>query len=84
MIDQTNFPFEKAGSVAYKEVLLINSTLKSIDVLDYMSEINIQEDIFSPVMHGRMLFIDSRNLIKEFKEEDPHIGQLVTSIIRLN
>ena len=66
MIDQTNFPFEKAGSVAYKEVLLINSTLKSIDVLDYMSEINIQEDIFSPVMHGRMLFIDSRNLIKEF------------------
>lgn len=66
MTDQVTVPFENAGSVEFKELVLINSSLQSISVLDYMSEFTLQEDIFSPVMHGKMLFIDSRNLIKEF------------------
>jgi len=66
MTQQTTVPFQTAGSVEFKELVLINNRLKCIDVLDYMSEITIQEDIFSPVMHGKMLFVDSRNLIKEF------------------
>ena len=66
MSQTVDTPFESAGSVKYNELVLINSNLQAIDVLDYMSEINIFEDIFNPVMYGRMMFIDSRNLIKEF------------------
>jgi len=58
--------FESAGNIDFKEVVLINSQLKTIDVSDYISEISLQEDILSPVMHGQILFIDARNLIKEF------------------
>lgn len=62
----TTTPFETAGSVEIQELTLLNGSLKSIDVLDYMSEINLMEDLFTPTMHGTMLFVDSRNLIKEF------------------
>ena len=58
--------FESAGHIDFKEVVLINNQLKTIDVSDYISEISLQEDILSPVMHGQILFIDARNLIKEF------------------
>jgi len=62
----TTIPFEQAGSIDIQELTLINGSMKSLDVLDYMSEINLMEDIYSPTMHGTMLFVDSRNLIKEF------------------
>lgn len=59
-------PLESSGSVDIKELVLISSDMKAIDVLDYLSEINLFEDIYKPTMHGSMLFIDSRNLFKEF------------------
>jgi len=61
-----NNNFESAGHVEFKEVVLINSQLETLDVTDYISEISLREDILSPVMHGQILFIDARNLIKEF------------------
>ena len=59
-------PFEHAGSIDLQELTLINGSLNTIDIADYMVEINLMEDIFSPTMHGTILISDSRNLIKEF------------------
>ena len=66
MTQTLSVPYQNAGSIKFNELVLINGDLQAIDVLDYMSEISIQEDIFKPSMSGKMLFIDSRNLIKEF------------------
>jgi hypothetical protein len=63
---EATLKFDSAGNIEFKEVVLMNSTMKTLDVSDYVSEITIQEDILSPVMHGKILFVDSRNLIKEF------------------
>ena len=61
----STIPFQTAGTVDIQELVIFTNTGKFLDIKDYLSELNIYEDIFSPTMHGDFLFVDSRNLIKE-------------------
>jgi len=56
---------DRAGDVDIQELTIISAQGKFLDVKDYLSELNIFEDIFSPSLYGNMLVQDSRNLIKE-------------------
>ena len=68
---QTTIPFQTAGTVDIHELVIFTGSGKFLDIKDYMSELNIYEDIFSPNMSGNFLFVDSRNLIKEL----PIVGE---------
>ena len=90
---QTSIPFQTAGTVDIHELVIFTGSGKFLDIKDYMSELNIYEDIFSPNMSGNFLFVDSRNLIKELpivgeeylyvKIETPSSGQLIEKIFRV-
>ena len=67
----STIPFQTAGTVDIQELVIFTNTGKFLDIKDYLSELNIYEDIFSPTMHGDFLFVDSRNLIKEL----PIVGE---------
>ncbi|WP_286930334.1 hypothetical protein [Marinobacter sp.] len=90
---QPSIPFQTAGTVDIHELVIFTGSGKFLDIKDYMSELNIYEDIFSPTMSGNFLFVDSRNLIKELpivgeeylyaKIETPSSGQLIEKIFRI-
>jgi len=52
-----------AGRVYVEELFLTNHAGENIDLNNFLVEINIYEDIFSPVMHGTIVLADSVNLI---------------------
>ena len=56
---------DQAGDVDIQELTIISSKGTFLDVRDYLSELNLYEDIFSPSLYGNLLLSDSRNLIKE-------------------
>lgn len=65
MRNEVEVPFQVSGAVDIQVVTLVSSNGTHIDVRDYLSELNIYEDIFSPSLYGTLLMVDSRNLIKE-------------------
>lgn len=65
MRNDVEIPFQTAGAVDIQVLSLVSGNGTHIDIRDYLSEINIYEDIFSPSLYGTLLLVDSRNLIKE-------------------
>ena len=70
----------KAGDVRVEEVTITNVvTGISVDLSNFMIEINLFEDIFAPCMTGTMLIADAMNLISDL----PILGtELITIKIR--
>ena len=62
---------QKAGDVRLQELKLISSDNTIFDLRDFLVELNLYEDMFSPSMRGNMVISDSRNLI----EQAPIIGE---------
>lgn len=58
--------FQKAGSVDIQTLALVSSSGKYESIIDFLSELNLYEDIFSNALYGNLLVADSRNLLKEF------------------
>lgn len=54
---------QKAGSVNIKEITLISSNNISIELNEFLVELNLYEDIFSSHLYGDIFLSDSRNLI---------------------
>ena len=65
MSDYATKQLDQAGDVDIQELTIISSKGTFLDVRDYLSELNLYEDIFSPSLYGNLLLSDSRNLIKE-------------------
>jgi len=62
---------QKAGDIVIEQLKLVSSTNIVFDLVDFLVELNIYEDMFSGCMHGNMVLSDSRNLI----EKAPLIGE---------
>lgn len=65
----------QAGDVVYNEVLLLTQN-GIINIQDFVVEINIYEDMFSPCLHGNIIIRDTQNLI----EKIPLIGDEVLTL----
>lgn len=59
------------GDVSWNYCLLTNSNDSAVDILGLIGEIDLFEDIFSPVMYASMTIVDTHNLINSF----PIVGQ---------
>jgi hypothetical protein len=55
----------RAGDVRIEKLTLISSENKSIDLSEFLVELNIFEDIFSNYLRGNIVLSDSRNLIEK-------------------
>jgi len=55
----------RAGDVRIEKLTLISSENKSIDLSEFLVELNIYEDIFSNYLRGNIVLTDSRNLIEK-------------------
>jgi uncharacterized protein YktA (UPF0223 family) len=55
----------RAGDVKIEQLVLISSDNKSIDLSEFLVELNIYEDIFSNYLRGNIVLTDSRNLIEK-------------------
>jgi len=58
-------PLQSAGAVDIELLAIVTTDGKYNSVKDYLSELNIYEDIFSNFVHGNIQLSDSTNLIKE-------------------
>jgi len=67
---------QKAGDVIIDQLVLITSTNVVINLVDFLVELNIYEDMFSNYLRGSIVLSDSRNLI----EKGPVIGEEFISI----
>lgn len=67
---------QKPGDVIYNEVLIMSESAGAIDIKDYVVEINIYEDMFSPCLHGNIIIRDTQNLI----EKVPLIGDEILTL----
>lgn len=74
--DRSTAKLQKPGDVVYNEVLLISEGAGVIDIKDYVVEINIYEDMFSPCLHGNIIIRDTQNLI----EKVPLIGDEILTL----
>lgn len=54
------------GDVKLETATLTNQFGNSIDIENFIAEVNIYEDIWSPVMYGDIVLSDSTNLITDF------------------
>lgn len=70
-----NAILQQAGDVIYNEVLLLTNN-GIIDIRNYVVEINIYEDMFSPCLHGNIIIRDTQNLI----EKVPLVGDEILTI----
>lgn len=64
-----------AGDVVYNEVLLVTQN-GIYDINDFVVEINIYEDLFSPCLHGNIVIRDTKNLI----EKIPLVGDEILTL----
>jgi hypothetical protein len=64
-----------AGDVVYNEVLLVTQN-GIFDINDFVVEINIYEDLFSPCLHGNIVIRDTQNLI----ERIPLVGDEILTL----
>jgi hypothetical protein len=55
----------RAGDVRIEKLALISSDNKTIDLSEFLIELNIYEDIFSNYLQGNIVLTDSRNLIEK-------------------
>lgn len=60
-----------AGFIEIVDIILTNQWGKKTSLLPFFIEMNIQEDIFMPVIHGNMTLVDSVDLYSTF----PIIGE---------
>lgn len=80
-VDETAFKDRKpakllsAGDVIYNEVLLVTQN-GVYDINDFVVEINIYEDMFSPCLHGNIVIRDTKNLI----EKVPLVGDEILTL----
>lgn len=56
---------QKAGSVLTEELFLTLADDTNVDLINFVVELNLYEDIFSPCMTGSAVIADSSNLIGE-------------------
>ena len=54
-----------AGDIVVDELVLIGANGKQFDLHDFLIELNITEDIFSPTMYGNIVLTDSINIIEK-------------------
>lgn len=93
MTSEVTVPFQSAGSVDIQTLSLISSSGRFENIKDFMSELNIYEDIFSNSLYGTLLMVDSRNLLKEFpivgdeylvvKIKTPSTNSLISKTFRI-
>jgi len=77
----TEEKISKAGDYTIDELFLTPADGSSIPLQPFMLEINLYEDIFSPVLFGNIIISDSTNLISRA----PILGnELITMKIRTN
>ena len=62
---------QNAGDINIAEVTLICSNGTQVDLIPFLAELNITEDIFSPAMYGNIVIADSLGLI----ENGPIVGE---------
>jgi hypothetical protein len=56
------------GDVEIKNLALVSTTAgQFLPISDYLIELTLTENIFSPTLHGTILISDSRNLIQELQ-----------------
>jgi hypothetical protein len=55
----------RAGDIRIEQLVLIASDNSTIDLSEFLVELNIYEDIFSNFIHGNIVISDSRNLIEK-------------------
>lgn len=67
---------QDAGDVRIEKLELISQQGNSLDISDYLAELNIYEDIFSNFMSGSIVLSDSANLIKSL----PIVGQELLTV----
>lgn len=56
---------QAAGEVLIERLKLVSSKNIIIDLLEFLAELNIYEDMFHNCMHGNIVLTDSRNLIEK-------------------
>jgi len=54
------------GDVKLETATLTNQFGNTVDIENFIAEVNIYEDIWSPVMYGDIVLSDSTNLITDF------------------
>lgn len=59
---QVTSGLQAAGNIDIEVLRLLSSTNVFVDLNDYLIELNIFEDLFSPTLHGTIMLSDSRNL----------------------
>ena len=65
MTTETETPLQTAGAVDIQELTLVSKNMEFLQIKDYLAELNITEDLYSPTMYGNLVLVDNRNLIKE-------------------
>jgi len=55
----------RAGDIRIEQLMLVASDNTTIDLSEFLVELNIYEDIFSNYLHGNIVITDSRNLIEK-------------------
>ena len=93
MTSDVQTPLQSAGSVDIETLVLVSSNGKFINLNDYLSELNIFEDIFANSLYGNILLVDSRNLLKEVpivgdeylivKIKTPSLNSYISKIFRV-
>lgn len=69
---------ERAGQVIIDKIYLYSADkTKKLDISLLFSEVDIYEDIYSPMLHGSVLMVDGFNLISEF----PILGEEIIEFI---
>ena len=66
---------QKAGDVLFNEIMLVTNG-GIIDIRNFVVEVNIYEDMFSPCLHGNVVIRDTENLI----EKVPLIGDEILTL----
>lgn len=66
-LDGMYFP----GDFVLEDVTLISASEQELSIADILLELNVYEDLFSPVISGNVIVFDANNLISRF----PIVGQ---------
>lgn len=86
-------PLQHAGAVDIELLAIATTDGQFLSIKDYLSELNIYEDIFSNFVHGNIQLVDSTNLIKELpivgdeylivKIKTPTLNSYITKTFRI-
>ncbi len=56
---------QKAGTVLTEEITISLVNGEVVDLVNFVVELNLYEDLFSPCLTGNLTIVDSANLISE-------------------